>query len=61
MAIDLEEQDGQTPLDPDEKAGLLPEHLATKNKTCRATRKVKSEVLISKGFFIFCVTRSPHT
>jgi len=31
MAIDLEEQDGQTPLDPDEKAGLLPEHLATKN------------------------------
>ena len=30
MAIDLVEQDGQTPLDPDEKAGLIPEHLATK-------------------------------
>jgi hypothetical protein len=29
MALDLDEQDGQTPLDPDEKAGLLPEHLAT--------------------------------
>jgi hypothetical protein len=24
MAIDLDEQDGQTPLDPDEKAGLIP-------------------------------------
>ncbi len=30
MAIDLDEQDGQTPLDPDEKAGLIPEHLTTK-------------------------------
>ena len=30
MAIDLDEHDGQTPLDPDEKAGLIPEHLATK-------------------------------
>lgn len=29
MAIDLDEQDGQTPLDPDAKAGLIPEHLAT--------------------------------
>jgi hypothetical protein len=24
MAIDLDELDGQTPLDPDEKAGLIP-------------------------------------
>ena len=30
MAIDLDEQDGQTPLDPDEKAGLIPQHLTTK-------------------------------
>ena len=30
MAIDLDEQDGQTPLDPDERAGLIPGHLATK-------------------------------
>ena len=29
MAIDLDEQDGQTPQDPDAKAGLIPEHLAT--------------------------------
>ncbi|WP_237022512.1 mobile mystery protein B [Herbaspirillum frisingense] len=30
MAIDLDEQDGQTPLDPDEKSGLIPAHLTTK-------------------------------
>lgn len=30
MALDLKEQDGQTPLDPDEKAGLIPVHIATK-------------------------------
>ncbi|MBN3855730.1 mobile mystery protein B [Paraburkholderia sp. Ac-20340] len=29
MAINLDEQDGQTPLDPDERAGLLPVHLMT--------------------------------
>ena len=29
MAIALEEHDGQTPLDPDEKAGLIPTHLTT--------------------------------
>ncbi|RYH20073.1 MAG: cell filamentation protein Fic, partial [Alcaligenaceae bacterium] len=29
MALDLEEQDGQTPLDPDEKAGLKAGHLTT--------------------------------
>jgi hypothetical protein len=28
MAIDLDEQDGQTPLDPGERAGLIPEYLA---------------------------------
>jgi fido (protein-threonine AMPylation protein) len=30
MAIDLDEQDGQTPLDADELAGLVPTHLVTK-------------------------------
>ncbi len=30
MALGFDQQDGQTPLDPDEKAGLIPEHLATK-------------------------------
>jgi Fic-DOC domain mobile mystery protein B len=33
MALDLDapyEQDGQTPLDPDEKAGLIPRHIETK-------------------------------
>lgn len=30
MALDLDEQDGQTPLDPDEKAGLIPRHIDTK-------------------------------
>ncbi|WP_183017203.1 hypothetical protein [Achromobacter sp. UMC46] len=32
MALDLDEQDGQTPLDPDERAGLIPEHLNTKGE-----------------------------
>ena len=30
MALDLDEQDGQTPLDPNEKAGLIPRHIDTK-------------------------------
>lgn len=30
MALDLDEQDGQTPLDPDEKAALIPRHIETK-------------------------------
>lgn len=32
MEIDFDEQDGQTPLDPDEKAGLIPQHLTTKGE-----------------------------
>lgn len=32
MAIDLAEHEGQTPLDPDELAGLIPTHLATKGE-----------------------------
>jgi Fic-DOC domain mobile mystery protein B len=30
MALDFDEQEGQTPLDPDEKAGLIPGHIDTK-------------------------------
>lgn len=30
MALDFSEHDGQTPLDPDETAGLIPQHLANK-------------------------------
>jgi Fic-DOC domain mobile mystery protein B len=29
MALDLDAQDGQTPLDPDESAGLIPRHIST--------------------------------
>lgn len=62
MAIDLDEQDGQTPLDPDEKAGLIPEHLTTKGELndweqeniLRAVRWLKrtrsSDVVLSEGF-----------
>lgn len=32
MALVLDEQDGQTPLDPDEKAGLIPTHLETQGQ-----------------------------
>jgi len=30
MAIAFDEQEGQTPLDPDELAGLIPTHLTTR-------------------------------
>jgi hypothetical protein len=61
MAIDLDEQDGQTPLDPDEKAGLIPEHLDTKGdlndweqeNILRAVRWLKRARLpdvLSEGF-----------
>lgn len=32
MALEFEEQDGQTPLDPDEKAGLIPDYLETRDQ-----------------------------
>lgn len=32
MALDFDEQDGQTPLEPDEKAGLIPQHIVTKSE-----------------------------
>jgi Fic-DOC domain mobile mystery protein B len=61
MALDLDEQDGQTPLDPDEKTGLIPEHLTTKaelndweqENILRAVRWLKrsrSPDVLSEGF-----------
>ena len=32
MALDFDEQEGQTPLDPDEKAGLMPRHIEMKGQ-----------------------------
>ncbi len=61
MAIDLDEQDGQTPLDPDEKAGLIPEHLTTKGelndweqenilRAVRWLKRARSPDVLSEGF-----------
>jgi len=61
MAIDLDEQDGQTPLDPDEKAGLIPGHLATQGdlndweqenilRAVRWLKRVKAPQVLSEGF-----------
>ncbi len=61
MAIDLDEQDGQTPLDPDEKAGLVPEHLATKGdlndweqenilRAVRWLKRTRSPDVLREGF-----------
>ena len=61
MAIDLDEQDGQTPLDPDEKAELIPEHLATKGdlndweqenilRAVRWLKRVRASGVLSEGF-----------
>lgn len=61
MAIDLDEQDGQPPLDPDEKAGLIPEHLATKGdlndweqenilRAVRWLKRARVADVLSEGF-----------
>lgn len=61
MALDLDEQDGQTPLDPDERAGLIPEHLATKGdlndweqenllRAVRWLKRVRSPDVLSEAF-----------
>jgi Fic-DOC domain mobile mystery protein B len=61
MAIDLDEEDGQTPLDPDEKAGLIPEHLVTKAdlndweqenilRAVRWLKRARSPDVLSEGF-----------
>ena len=61
MALDFDEQDGQTPLDPDEKAGLIPAHLATKGelndweqenllRAVRWLKRPRSPDVLSEGF-----------
>ncbi len=61
MEIDFDEQDGQTPLDPDEKAGLIPGHLVTKGnlneweqenilRAVRWLRRLRSPDVLSEGF-----------
>lgn len=61
MAIEVDEQDGQTPLDPDEKAGLIPEHLTTKGdlndweqenilRAVRWLKRTRSPDVLSEGF-----------
>lgn len=64
MALDIDtpdEQNGQTPLDPDEKAGLIPAFIETKGalndweqeNILQATRwlqRVKAPVVLSEGF-----------
>jgi Fic-DOC domain mobile mystery protein B len=61
MAIDLDEQAGQTPLDPDEKAGLIPQHLSTKGElndweqenilqALRWMKRIRSPDVLSEGF-----------
>ncbi|MBB3196883.1 mobile mystery protein B [Roseateles terrae] len=61
MAIDLDEQYGQTPLDLDEKAGLIPEHLTIKGDlndweqenllpAVRWLKRVRSPDVLSEGF-----------
>lgn len=61
MALDLDEQDGQTPVDPDEKAGLIPRHIETKGELddweqqniLQATkwlRSIKAPAVLSERF-----------
>jgi Fic-DOC domain mobile mystery protein B len=61
VALDFDEQDGQTPLDPDEKAGLIPAHLATKGelneweqenllRAVRWLKRQRSLDVLSEGF-----------
>lgn len=61
MALELDEQDGQTPLDPDEMAGLIPEHLATKGElndweqenillAVRWLKQTRSPDVLTEGF-----------
>lgn len=61
MALDLDEQDGQTPLDPDEKAALIPRHIDTKGalndweqenilQTTQWLRRAKIPEVLTEGF-----------
>ncbi|WP_186096795.1 mobile mystery protein B [Burkholderia gladioli] len=61
MALDLDVQDGQTPLDPDELAGLIPTHLETKADlndweqtnilaAVKWLRRARNKDVLSEGF-----------
>jgi len=64
MALDLDTpdaQDGQTPLDPDEKTGLIPRHIETKGalndweqenilQATKWLRRAKAPTVLSEGF-----------
>lgn len=61
MALVLDEQDGQTPLDPDENAGLIPRHIETKDalndweqenilQATKWLRRAKVPEVLSEGF-----------
>ena len=61
MALDLDEQDGQTPLDPDEKVGLIPRHIETKGalndweqqnilQSTKWLRSIKAPAVLSEDF-----------
>ena len=61
MALDLDEQDGQTPLDPDEMAGLIPRHIETKGalndweqenilQAIKWLRRAKVRSVLTEGF-----------
>lgn len=61
MALDFDEEDGQTPLDPDEKAGLIPGHIETKGalndweqenilQSTKWLRRAKIADVLSEGF-----------
>lgn len=61
MALALDEQDGQTPLDPDEKAGLIPMHIETKGalndweqenilQATKWLRRARTPEVLSEGF-----------
>jgi Fic-DOC domain mobile mystery protein B len=61
VALDLDEQEGQTPLDLDEKVGLIPRHIETKGalndweqqnilQATKWLRSVKTPAVLSEGF-----------
>lgn len=61
MALDLDEHDGQTPLDPDERTALIPKHIDTKGalndweqenilQTTQWLRRTKVPEVLSESF-----------
>ena len=64
----MDEQGGQTPLDPDEKAGLIPAYLAAQSdlndweqenilRAARWMRRVRAPQVLSEGFAESCTSR----